>query len=90
MHPAVSGYPCPHLCAAGVAHKLAAALIGSERAERDLDLVALATVADMVPLTGENRSLVRRGLEQARRAARPGLRALMAVVLDRAGAARRG
>ena len=78
VHPAVSGYPCPDLCAAGVAHKLAAALLGVERAERDLDLVALATVADMVPLTGENRSLVRRGLEQARRAARPGLRALMA------------
>ena len=78
VHPVVSGYPCPDLCAAGVAHKLAAALLGVERAERDLDLVALATVADMVPLTGENRSLVRRGLEQARRAARPGLRALMA------------
>ncbi len=78
VHPVVSGYPCPDLCAAGVAHKLAAALLGIERAERDLDLVALATVADMVPLTGENRSLVRRGLEQARRAARPGLRALMA------------
>ena len=78
VHPVVSGYPCADLCAAGVAHKLAAALLGVERAERDLDLVALATVADMVPLTGENRSLVRRGLEQARRAARPGLRALMA------------
>ncbi len=79
VHPIVSGYPYEHLCAAGVAHKLAAALAGPERAERDLDLVALATVADMVPLTGENRSLVRRGLEQARRGARPGLRALMAV-----------
>ena len=79
VHPIVSGYPYEHLCAAGVAHKLAAALAGAERAERDLDLVALATVADMVPLTGENRSLVRRGLEQARRGARPGLRALMAV-----------
>jgi single-stranded-DNA-specific exonuclease len=79
VHPVVSGYPCPDLCAAGVAHKLAAALLGTEHAERDLDLVALATVADMVPLTGENRSLVRRGLDQARRATRPGLRALMAV-----------
>jgi single-stranded-DNA-specific exonuclease len=79
VHPVASGYPCPDLCAAGVAHKLAAALLGVERAERDLDLVALATVADMVPLTGENRSLVRRGLEAARRGARPGLRALMAV-----------
>ncbi len=78
VHPVVSAYPCPDLCAAGVAHKLAAALTTVERAERDLDLVALATVADMVPLTGENRSLVRRGLEHARRGVRPGLRALMA------------
>ena len=43
----------------------------------DLDLVALATVADVVPLVGENRALVRRGLEEARRARRPGLRALL-------------
>ena len=77
VHPVVSGYPCPDLCAAGVAHKLAAALVGEERAERDLDLVALATVADMVPLQGENRSLVRRGLERMRRSPRIGLRALM-------------
>jgi single-stranded-DNA-specific exonuclease len=47
-------------------------------AEADLDLVALATVADLVPLVGENRALVRRGLAEARRARRPGLRALMA------------
>jgi len=44
----------------------------------DLDLVALATVADVVPLVGENRSLVRRGLEEVRRARRPGMRALLA------------
>ena len=55
------------------------ALLGVERAERDLDLVALATVADMVPLLGENRSLVRRGLERMRRSPRLGLRALMQV-----------
>ncbi|MDX6586180.1 MAG: single-stranded-DNA-specific exonuclease [Solirubrobacterales bacterium] len=79
VHPVISGYPCPDLCAAGVAHKVAAALLGVERAERDLDLVALATVADMVPLLGENRSLVRRGLDQMRRAPRVGLRALMQV-----------
>ncbi len=47
-------------------------------AEADLDLVALATVADVVPLVGENRSLVRRGLEEVRRARRPGMRALLA------------
>jgi single-stranded-DNA-specific exonuclease len=77
VHPLVSSYPCPDLCAAGVAHKLVAAVSGIERAERDLDLVALATIADMVPLLGENRSLVRRGLEAMRRAPRIGLRALM-------------
>ena len=45
--------------------------------EDDLDLVALATVADLVPLVGENRTLVRRGLEELRRAQRPGIRALL-------------
>ena len=45
--------------------------------DADLDLVALATVADVVPLVGENRSLVRRGLEQVRRMQRPGIRALV-------------
>lgn len=45
--------------------------------DSDLDLVALATVADLVPLVGENRSLVRRGLEELRRARRPGVRALL-------------
>jgi len=44
---------------------------------KDLDLVALATVADVVPLVGENRSLVKRGLEVMRRGRRPGLQALM-------------
>jgi single-stranded-DNA-specific exonuclease len=45
--------------------------------EKDLDLVALATVADVVPLIGENRSLVKRGLAEMRRTKRVGLRALM-------------
>lgn len=77
LHPIVSGYPCAELCATAVAYKLSAALRGDE-ADADLDLVALATVADMVPLRGENRTLVRRGLELARLARRPGLRALIA------------
>ena len=47
------------------------------RASKDLDLVALATVADVVPLIGENRSLVKRGLAEMRRTKRVGLRALM-------------
>ncbi|MGH2984485.1 MAG: single-stranded-DNA-specific exonuclease RecJ, partial [Solirubrobacterales bacterium] len=46
--------------------------------DRDLDLVALATVADLVPLVGENRRLVREGLRRLRGEPRPGLRALMA------------
>ncbi len=84
VHPGIGGYPCPDLCATGVAHKLSAALreragLNSDLAEDDLDLVALATVADLVPLRGENRTLVREGLAQARRARRAGLRALVAV-----------
>jgi single-stranded-DNA-specific exonuclease len=81
LHPELSGYPFVSLCGTAVAWKLACALreAAGEAAdgEADLDLVALATVADVVPLIGENRSLVRRGLEVMRRARRIGLRALM-------------
>jgi single-stranded-DNA-specific exonuclease len=76
LHPALDGYPFEHLCGAAVAWKLACALSHEER-DADLDLVALATVADLVPLVGENRSLVRRGMEEVRRARRPGMRALL-------------
>jgi single-stranded-DNA-specific exonuclease len=75
LHPEVSGYPFESLCGTAVAWKLASALRGDEAA--DLDLVALATVADVVPLVGENRSLVKRGLAEMRRTRRIGLRALM-------------
>ena len=61
VHPAVCGYPFVELCATAVAYKLAEGLTGREPSE-DLDLVALATIADVVPLLGENRALVRRGL----------------------------
>jgi single-stranded-DNA-specific exonuclease len=76
LHPEVSGYPFKSLCGTAVAWKLACALRGEEAVE-ELDLVALATVADVVPLVGENRSLVRRGLAEIRRAKRPGIRALL-------------
>jgi single-stranded-DNA-specific exonuclease len=84
VHPALCGYPCPELCAAGVAHKLVAALLaGAGRdpalADADLELVALATVADVVALRGENRRLVREGLRALAASSRPGLRALMRV-----------
>lgn len=80
------------LCAAGLAFMVAVALrrtlrhagfFGAARPEPDLrpllDLVATATVADMVPLTGINRMLVHAGLERLRRSPRPGLRALCEV-----------
>jgi single-stranded-DNA-specific exonuclease len=78
VHPAVCGYPFAHLCATAVAYKLAEGLAGREPAE-DLDLVALATIADVVPLIGENRALARRGLRALQGTLKPGLRALMAV-----------
>ena len=75
LHPEVSDYPFASLCGTAVAWKLSSAL-GADP-EADLDLVALATVADVVPLVGENRSLVKRGLAEIRRGVRPGVRALM-------------
>jgi single-stranded-DNA-specific exonuclease len=84
VHPRLCGYQCEDLCATAVAYKLAQALyaaLGRDTRELrgDLDLVALATVADVVPLTGENRTLVRRGLRALAATTKPGLRALMAV-----------
>ncbi len=78
VHPAVCGYPCVDLCGTAVAYKLAQAL-GAPGVEDDLELVALATVADLMPLVGENRRLVRDGLVALSRTSRPGLRALMTV-----------
>jgi single-stranded-DNA-specific exonuclease len=82
LHPVVSGYPFSGLCAAGVAHKLSQALrrAGGQpgEARHELDLVALATVADLVPLIGENRRMVRQGLAAMRASPRPGIKALMA------------
>ncbi len=84
VHPMLCGYPCPDLCAAGVAYKLAQALASAAgedpaAADEDLDLVALATVADLVPLRGENRRLVRAGLRTLAGTGKPGLRALMQI-----------
>ena len=76
LHPMVSEYPFEGLCGTAVAWKLSCALRGAV-SESDLDLVALATVADVVPLVGENRALVRKGLAEIRRAQRPGIRALL-------------
>lgn len=74
--PLLRDYPFPFLCGAGVAWKLALCLIG-EKALPLIELAALATVADMVPLTGENRVIVALGLELLSKTRRPGLKALM-------------
>jgi single-stranded-DNA-specific exonuclease len=76
-----SAYPFPELCGTGVVYKLGQALFGvdSEVPRRHLDLVALATIADVVPLLDENRSLAIGGLRALARTQKPGLRALMKV-----------
>ncbi|MBQ4085496.1 MAG: single-stranded-DNA-specific exonuclease RecJ [Clostridia bacterium] len=72
----VGEYPCPHLCGAGVAYKLVCAL--DERFEKEyIDVAALATVADIVPLTGENRTIVALGLSKMNEGLRPGMLALL-------------
>src|SRR3954453_2282098 len=74
-----SEYPFPELCGTGVVYKLGQALFGvdSEIPKRHLDLVALATIADVVPLLDENRSLAIAGLRTLARTQKPGLPALM-------------
>ncbi len=76
-----SDYPFPELCGTGVVYKLGQALLGRDSAalKRHLDLVALATVADVVPLIGENRSLAIAGLRTLARTQKPGLQSLMRV-----------
>jgi len=77
--PRPSSYPFAGLCGTGVVYKLGEALFGadSEFLRDQLDLVCLATVADVVPLVDENRWLVAAGLKKLGRTTRPGLRALM-------------
>src|SRR5207247_1295814 len=74
-----SDYPFQELCGTGVVYKLGQALLGAESdvLRRHLDLVALATIADVVPLVGENRSLAIAGLRTLARTQKLGLRALM-------------
>ncbi|HBK26732.1 MAG TPA: single-stranded-DNA-specific exonuclease RecJ [Clostridiales bacterium] len=74
------GYPHKNLSGVGVAFKLASALSGSQEAvlEEYADMVCLGTVADVMPLQGENRVFVARGLESLAHTRRPGIAALMA------------
>jgi single-stranded-DNA-specific exonuclease len=84
VHPALGDYPFPSLCGTAVAFKLGQALAlaagaNPDEAFEDMDLVALATMCDLVPLVGENRRLAREGIAEMRRGRRVGLRALMNV-----------
>src|SRR5712691_2170500 len=80
-------YPCKALCGAGVAFKVAQGLVERRIPEKDrgrllrsfMKVVAIATIADAVPLTGENRVFARLGLEELRKAVNPGLKALLEV-----------
>ncbi len=89
INPNQSGcaYPYKQLCGAGVAFKLAQGLMQRRLTSRDqtplmlsfMKVVAIATIADAVPLTGENRIFAKLGLEALRRAVNPGLKALLEV-----------
>jgi single-stranded-DNA-specific exonuclease len=80
-------YPCKQICGAGVAFKVAQALMQRRLPEKDhprmlrslMKVVAIATIADSVPLTGENRVFAKIGLDELRRAVNPGLKALLEV-----------
>ena len=80
-------YPCKHLCGAGVAFKLAQALLEAVDAQRArekllpsfLKMLVIATVADAVPLLGENRVIASLGMDGLRRPVNVGLRALLEV-----------
>lgn len=90
INPKVHGdtYPDKNLAGVGIAYKLAEALGAGPSGgvlEGVLDLVALGTVADLAPLIGENRALVRRGLQSIRMASRQGLLSLAAVAAMQIG-----
>ncbi len=79
-----SRYPFKHLAGVGVAYKVMEALARDYREvaysiEENIDLVAVGTVADIVPLISENRVLTTLGLERLRNTSNPGLKALMEV-----------
>lgn len=87
VHPRIGEYPFEHLCGAAVAFKLAQAILTQLRTEELtdipegwekwlLDMVGIATIADMVPLIGENRVLATYGLTVLRKTPRKGIREL--------------
>ena len=80
INPLLKGYPFGFLCGAGVAFQLVSALGGREEAMQYIDLAALATIADIVPLKDENRAIAVLGLRKLNAfEPRPGIRALIDV-----------
>lgn len=77
VNPLLNGYPFPSLCGAGVAFQLVRALSGDEAALPLIDLAALGTIADLVPLVDENRIITYYGLQRINRHERLGIRALI-------------
>lgn len=77
LNPLLGDYPFGRLCGAGVAAKLVMALGGMALLKPRLDIAALSTIADIVPLLDENRVLAALGLRAMTHTTRPGLRALM-------------
>ncbi len=84
VNPKLGDYPFPHLCGAGVVYKLVQALINTGtytilpgQEKWWLDMVGVATIADMVPLVGENRIFAHYGLTVLRKSRRPGLQQLL-------------
>ena len=82
LNPLLGDYPFRKLCGTGVAFKVAQALLGIDKCREYLDLAALATVADIVPLVDENRVLVALGMQEMAARKRPGMRALLRVSGD--------
>lgn len=85
VNPKINGskYPFKELCGAALAYKLVQAILAKEKfgskegmEKWSLDMVAIATLSDMVPLVGENRILAKFGLEVLRKSPRPGISAL--------------
>ncbi|MBN1870673.1 MAG: single-stranded-DNA-specific exonuclease RecJ [Candidatus Omnitrophica bacterium] len=72
-------YPFKHLASVGLVAKLTQALLGTSESEKVLDLAAIGTVADVVPLLGENRIFVKSGLPKINITKNQGLRALLDV-----------
>ena len=76
LNPLMGDYPFRKLCGAGVALKLVQALGGMEATLEFVDLAAIGTIADIVPLLGENRAITAIGLERLNKKIRPGINAI--------------